>query len=343
MTQEKKKVNWPLMGFKIWDSHLHPGYEKEGIEDRPGYLRLWLAKDGVTSQTQAGMRMALGDPNPFSPITKPGEIPDFSVETWIELMDECGVERATLMGMDTLTDPYPGPDGKPTQLRWYCPMEYIKEKFLDRYPDRFVAIAGVNVKADNSEKMETLEKAKELGFLGVKIHTASAGYPNDEEKCYPIYEKCMELGLHIEVHTGQEEVPGTRAKYQDPVYIDDIAVDFPDLPIYQLHCGIMNNPRQAIWNVIRHKNVYTDVTPPHPMLMNFRQYNDLEHIKMLEAIVPHKVFFGTDAPLILPIYKTAVEYFKLLPLSQDFKMKLMYANAKEFYTGEWRKEFGKKR
>ena len=145
--------------------------------------------------------------------------------TWVtELMDECGVEKATLMGMDTITDPYPGPDGKMTQLRWHCPIEYIKEEFLDKFPDRFVAIAGCNVKADKKETFEKMEQAKKWGFLGIKIHTASAGYPNDREKCYPIYEKCMELGLHVEIHTGQEEIPGTRAKYQDPVYIDDIAV-----------------------------------------------------------------------------------------------------------------------
>lgn len=320
----------PLFGLKVFDSHIHPGWEKKGIADRPGYLRLWLAKEGVTSATQAGLRAALGDPNPFSPITSPEQIPEFGPETWIALMDEAGVEMANLIGMDTLSDP-------PHNWRWHCPMEYIKKEFLDPYPNRFTAVAGVNPKASKTEKVETCVKAKELGFKGVKIHTPTAGYPNDVERCYPIYEKCVELGLHVEIHTGVEEIPGTRAKYQDPVYIDDIAVDFPELRILQLHCGVMNNPRMAIWNVIRHKNVYTDVTVPHPMLMNFKYYNNLDHIKMLEALVPDKVFFGSDAPLILSIYKTAVETIKMLPLSPAFLKKLMYDNAKNFYCGDWRK------
>jgi len=329
--EKPRKVNIPLGGLKVFDSHMHPGWEKKGIENRPGYLRLWLAKEGVTSATQAMLRTALGDPDPFKPITSPEQIPEFSVETWIRLMDEAGVERALLMGMDTVADP-------PYNWRWHCPMEYIKEEFLDKYPSRFVAVAGVNVKGSKEEKMDTLIKAKELGFKGVKIHTPTAGYPNDRERCYPVYEKCLELGLHVEIHTGVEEIPGTRAKYQDPVYIDDIAVDFPDLRIVQLHCGVMNNPRLAIWNVIRHKNVYTDITVPHPTLMQFAYYNDLEHIRMLEHLVPDKVFFGTDAPLILAIYKTAVEYVKLLPLSPEFKKKLMYDNANKFYCGDWREK-----
>ncbi len=320
------------MGMPVFDSHMHPGWEKKGIEDRPGYLRLWLAKEGVTSATQAGMRAALGDPNPFKPITCADEIPEFSAQTWVDLMDESGVEMALLMGMDTISDP-------PHNWRWHCPMEYIKEEFLDKYPTRFVATAGVNPKSSHEEKMESMEKAKEFGFKGVKIHTPTAGYPNDREKCYDIYEKCLDLGLHVEIHTGVEEIPGTRAKYQDPVFIDDIAVDFPDLRIVQLHCGNMNNPRMAIWNVIRHKNVYTDITVPHPLLMAFKYYNNFEHMKMLEALVPDKVFFGTDAPLILSIYKTAVEYIKLLPFSMEFRKKLMYENAKNFYCGDWREKW----
>lgn len=332
----------PLGGLKVFDSHIHAGFEKTDIENRPSCMRLWLAKEGITSATQAELRRGLGDPNPFKPITCAEEIPEFTVETWIEIMDDAGVEKAMLMGMDTVSDPFPGPDGKPTETRWHVPMEYMKEQFLDKYPDRFVAVAGVNVKADHEEKMDTVIKAKELGFKGVKIHTPTAGYPNDRERCYPVYEKCVELGLHVEIHTGQEEIPGTRAKYQDPVYVDDVAVDFPQLRIVQLHCGVMNNPRQAIWNVMRHPHVYTDITVPHPTFMQFQYFTNLEHIRMLEQFAPHKVFFGTDSPLILSIYKTAVEYVKLLPLSPAFKKMLMYDNAFNFYCGDWREKQEKK-
>ena len=78
-------------------------------------------------------------------------------------------------------------------------------------------------------------------------------------------------------------------------------------------------------------------------VMNMPYANNLEHIRMLEGVVPHKVFFGSDAPLNLVTYKSSIEWLKCLPLSVDFKKKLFYDNAKEFYTGEWRKSFGKPR
>jgi hypothetical protein len=317
--------------MKIIDSHIHPGFERPGIESRKGCMRLWKSREGVTSATQMSIRRALGDPEPSKPIETPDDIPHFTPQTWIDLLDDAGVEKAVLMGMDTVSD---GPHFTP----WHVPMEYMKEAFIDRYPGRFVGIAGINPKGSPTEKLETLHKARELGFKGVKIHTPTAGYPNDRERCYPIYEKCVQLGLHVEIHTGVEEIPGTRAKYQDPVFVDDVAVDFPELRIVQLHCGLMNNPRMAIWNVVRHKHVYTDITVPHPLLMNLKYFNDLEHIRVLEQLCPNKVFFGTDAPLILEIYKTAINYVKMLPLSPAFKQRLLYANADEFYWGDWREK-----
>ena len=65
------------------------------------------------------------------------------------------------------------------------------------------------------------------------------------------------------------------------------------------------------------------------------------HFKMLEAVLPRKVFFGSDAPLNIVTYKSSIEYIKCLPQSVAFKQNLLYNNAKEFYTGEWRKTFGK--
>jgi predicted TIM-barrel fold metal-dependent hydrolase len=64
-------------------------------------------------------------------------------------------------------------------------MECVKEVFLDRCPGRFVGIPGINPKGSPEQKLETLHTARQWGFKGVKIHTPTAGYPNDWERCYP--------------------------------------------------------------------------------------------------------------------------------------------------------------
>jgi hypothetical protein len=161
------------------------------------------------------------------------------------------------------------------------------------------------------------------------IHPPTIGYPNNPD-LYPAYEKCQELGLHVQIHTGVEELPGTRAKYQDPVYVDDVAMDFPNLKILQLHCGVFNNPMMGLWNVMKHDNLYTDITIPHPTLMQFKYYWDLDHLRFLEFFMPDKVFYGTDFPLTLPVYRAMVDNIMNLPLTMEFKHKLMGNNFRKF-------------
>jgi len=311
--------------FKVFDSHAHPGLEKKGITERPGCLDFWCGSE-VVSREMMAIRAALGDPDPTKVIHTAEEIPEFSPETWIKLMDSAGVEAMCLQCIHGVTDPFPD---HPNGWKFYVPNEYVKKEFIDAFPGRFTAVGGVHARYGKQAGVEMVISAYENGFPGIKIHTPTIGYPNNPD-LYPAYEKCLELGLHVEIHTGAEELPGTRVKYQDPAFLDDIAVDFPDLKILQLHCGFFNNPRIALWNVIRHPNMYTDITIPHPAWMQFRYYWDLDHMRFLEYMMPDKVFFGTDSPLLFPLYKFAVDYLMNLPLSQEFKYKLMGDNFRKF-------------
>jgi predicted TIM-barrel fold metal-dependent hydrolase len=253
-------------------------------------------------------------------------VPDWSVKRWLQILDAAGVEATCLQAIHGISDPYPG---NPNGWKWYVPNEYVKKEFVDPYPERFTAVGGVHPRYGKQAAVEMVLSAYECGFPGIKIHTPTSGYPNNPD-LYPAYEKCVELGMHVQIHTGVEELPGTRAKYQHPMYIDDVAMDFPDLRILQLHCGIMNNPRIALWNVMKFENVYTDITVPHPTLMQMKYYMDLEHLRFMETLMPEKVFFGTDFPLTLPVYKTVVDYLNCLPLTEEFKRKLMGDNFRKF-------------
>jgi len=327
--------------YEVFDSHAHPGFEKKDIEKRTGCLFFWFV-DPSAATAEMGLvrqfRRLLGDKDPYKVITKPEEIPiDFSVGNWIESMDDAGVSHCMLQGLNTESGPFPDPTSGETfppliTQKWHVPNEYIKKEFIDKYPNRFVAVGGVNPRAGIEKAVKQVEDAKKHGFLGIKFHTASAGYPNDK-KVYPIYKRCLELDLHVEFHTGVEGIPGTREKYQDPIFIDDVAMDFPKLRIVVLHCGLYKNPTQAVWLVIKHPNVYTDITPAHPTWMQLKYMWDLEHLRFLEYMIPDKVFFGTDIPMGWP-HRIYVDHIRHLPLSEGFKKKLLRDNARRFYLGE---------
>ena len=311
--------------FRFFDSHGHPGLEKKGITERPGLLDFWCGNT-VVARSMMGARACLGDLNPTKIITTPEECPDMSPETFIKFMDENNVEAMCLQCIHGVTDPFPGhKDG----WKFYVPNEYVKKEFIDAFPGRFTAVGGVHARYGKQAAVEMVISAYECGFPGCKFHTPTSGYPNNPDM-YPAYEKMVELGMHLQVHTGQEELPGTRAKYQHPVYLDDVAMDFPDLKILQLHCGLFNNPMQGLWNVMKFDNMYTDITVPHPTLMQFKYYWDLEHIRFLEFFMPNKVFYGTDFPLTMPVYRSMIDNIMNMPLSLAFKHKLMGDNFRKF-------------
>ena len=245
-------------------------------------------------------------------------------------MDSANVEAMCLQCIHGITDPYPGNE---KGWKWYVPNEYVKKEFIDAFPGRFTAVGGVHARYGKEAAVEMVISAHECGFPGIKIHPPTIGYPNNPD-LYPAYEKCQELGLHVQIHTGVEELPGTRAKYQDPVYVDDVAMDFPNMKILQLHCGVFNNPMMGLWNVMKHDNLYTDITIPHPTLMHFKYYWDLDHMRFIEFFMPDKVFYGTDFPLSLPVYKAMVDNIMNMPLTTEFKHKLMGNNFRKFLNWE---------
>lgn len=318
-----------MQPFKYFDSHGHPGLEKKGIADRPGCLDFWCG-NSVVARSMMGARACMGQANPFSIISTPEECPEMSPEVFVQWMDDNNVEGMCLQAIHGVSDPYPGhPDG----WKWYVPNEYVKKEFIDAFPGRFTAVGGIHPRYGQQAAVEMVISAHENGFPGCKFHTPTSGYPNNPDM-YPAYEKMAELGMHLQVHTGVEELPGTRAKYQDPVYLDDVAMDFPKLRILQLHCGVFNNPMIGLWNVMKFDTMFTDITMPHPTLMRFKYYWDMEHMRFLEYFMPDKVFYGTDFPLGMPAYRAMIDNIMAMPMGMDFKHKLMGDNFRKFISWE---------
>ena len=97
-------------------------------------------------------------------------------------------------------------------------------------------------------------------------------YPNDYlngvKELEIIYRAAEANGIPIMVHTGTSIFPGARNKFGDPIYVDDVAVDFPNLKILLAHGGRPLWMDTAFFLVRRHRNVYLDISgiPPKTLL-----------------------------------------------------------------------------
>jgi hypothetical protein len=174
-----------------------------------------------------------------------------------------------------------------------------------------------NVHFDLADKLEF--HVKEGGVKGLKLHPSYQFYYPNEARLYPLYGKAQELGIPIIFHIGSSIFKGTRLKYCDPIYLDDVANDFPDLKIIMAHSG------RGFWygecfSLARlHKNIYMDVTglPPQNLLSYFPE---------LEK-VSEKIIFGSDWPTMPTSIEKNIEGIKSLPLSVRTIEAILYKNA----------------
>ena len=95
---------------------------------------------------------------------------------------------------------------------------------------------------------------EEYGVKGFKFHPTMQGfYPNDR-MAYPLYEAINDGGAIALFHTGQTGVGsgmpggmGMRLKYSNPMYMDDVAADFPDLKIILAHPSFPGRKKRCRW------------------------------------------------------------------------------------------------
>lgn len=174
-----------------------------------------------------------------------------------------------------------------------------------------------NFHPDPAERLESY--IKENGIRGLKLHPSYQFFYPNESRLYPLYQKAQELRIPIIFHIGSSIFKGTRLKYCDPIYLDDVAVDFPDLKIIMAHSGrgFWYNDCFALSRL--HKNLYMDITglPPQNLLSYFPELEKNEE----------KVIFGSDWPTMPGGIRKNVEAIKSLPLKDKTIEAILFKNA----------------
>jgi predicted TIM-barrel fold metal-dependent hydrolase len=166
--------------------------------------------------------------------------------------------------------------------------------------DVLIPFASIDPAKGKMGAREARRLIEQFGVRGFKFHPAvQEFYPNDRS-AYVLYEVIAEAGLPAVFHTGHSGIGtgmrgggGIRLKYSNPMYLDDVAVDFPDMPIIMAHPSF---PWQdEALSVCLHKSqVYIDLSGWSP------KYFPPQLVQYANTLLKHKVLFGSDFPLITP-------------------------------------------
>jgi predicted TIM-barrel fold metal-dependent hydrolase len=135
---------------------------------------------------------------------------------------------------------------------------------------------------------------------GLKLHPPLQQFFPNDRIAYPLYEVFAEAKLPVLFHTGHSGIGtgmrgggGIRLKYGHPMPIDDVAVDFPDLPIIMAHPSFPWQD-EAISVCLHKSQVYIDLSGWSP------KYFSPTLIQYANTLLKTKVLFGSDYPLLTP-------------------------------------------
>lgn len=193
------------------------------------------------------------------------------------------------------------------------------------HPDVAIPFASIDPARGKLGVREARRLIEHFGVKGFKFHPSVQGfYPNDHD-AYPLYEVIAAAKLPALFHTGQTGIGagmpgggGVRLKYANPLYLDDVAVDFPDMPIVMAHPSV---PWQdEALSVATHKpQVYIDLSGWSP------KYFPAQLVQYANTLLKHKVLFGTDYPLLDP--DRWVADFARLDIKPEVRPLIMKENA----------------
>src|SRR6516164_10582578 len=182
---------------------------------------------------------------------------------------------------------------------------------------------------DPARGAEAVRMAKrhidDYGVRGFKFHpSAQAFFPNDRS-AYPVYEVIQAAGLPALFHTGQTGAGagapggmGLRLKYSNPLYLDDVAADFPELTIIMAHPSFPWQDEALA--VATHKpTCYIDLSGWSP------KYFPPNLVQYANTLLKERVLFGTDYPVLDP--DRWLRDFDALPIKPEVKPLIMKENA----------------
>jgi uncharacterized protein len=166
-------------------------------------------------------------------------------------------------------------------------------------PDLLIPFASVDPARPNAVRTARRLIA-EHGVKGFKFHpNLQAFFPNDRS-AYPLYEAIAEAGLPALFHTGHSGIGtglpgggGQRLKHSDPMCLDDVAADFPELQIILAHPSFPWQD-EAISVCLHKANVWIDLSGWSP------KYFPPQLVRYANSQLRTKVLFGSDFPLITP-------------------------------------------
>jgi uncharacterized protein len=235
---------------------------------------------------------------------QPSRPPVVTPEVTIAAMDEGGVSVG-------LAAAWCGPEG------WLITNDEVAA-LTRAFPQRIVGVAGANLYKPMEAVRELRRAVKELGFRALRVVPWLWNLPPNDRRYYPLYAECIELGIPFCTQVGHTG-PLRPSETGRPIpYLDDVALEFPELVIIAGHIGYPWT-QEMIAVATKYENVYIDTSA-----YTVKHYPP-EFVQYMRGHGRRKVMFGTNYPMITAA--KALDGFDVLALDDEARELFLCGNA----------------
>jgi predicted TIM-barrel fold metal-dependent hydrolase len=198
-------------------------------------------------------------------------------------------------------------------------------EFAAENPDIALPFVSINPRRGPEGVREAKRLVATGRVRGLKLHPPIQEFSPDDRMAYPLYEVFAAAKLPVLFHTGHSGIGtgmpgggGIRLKYGNPMPIDDVAVDFPEMPIILAHPSFPWQD-EAISICLHKPEVYIDLSGWSP------KYFSPTLVQYANTLLKTKVLFGSDYPLLTPDRWLAD--FEKLPIRDEVRPLILKQNA----------------
>jgi predicted TIM-barrel fold metal-dependent hydrolase len=258
---------------------------------------------------------------------------DVSMKGYVEAAESYFRSRVARKSLEELAREYDDLDVVAVLLAWDAetatarprlPNELVADAVRD-HPKTFVGFGSVDpLKGDRA--VRELDGIAELGLKGVKLHPSLQAFAPNDERFWPLYEKCQELGLAVLFHTGTSGIgarqpggQGIRIDLARPILLDAPAAAFPDLEIIAAHFGYPWH-LELLAMALHKTNIHIDISGSAP------RYMPAEVLRDMKGRLQDQFLFGSDYPFIHP--KRCLDELATLEIPPPVLDKVLVGNGK---------------
>ena len=199
--------------------------------------------------------------------------------------------------------------------------------FCRKHGPRYIGFAGVDPHKGMTAVRELEFAVKELGLRGLNLQCFENKIRINDPKMYPLYAKCIELDIPVNLHCSINFSTDSLMDYGRPIYLDEVMVHFPELRVVASPPG-WPWVHELIGVAWRHRNVWIGLVAVRPKYLGVAASGYEPLLQYGNTVLQDRIIFGSSYPM-LPVDRCLDEIAEL-PLKDGVMRKWTHDNCARF-------------